>query len=207
MQGLLVVCEGLDGAGKTTQIKALHQKLSEQIADVVLTREPGGTAIGEGIRNILLDTRFQEMTPQTEALLYAAARAQFVQEIVKPVLRRGGVVLSDRFSDSFLAYQGYGRRLDLQALRQANDLATEGLQPNLVIILDLPPEEVQGRLGLAKPDRLEQAGLEFYQRVRQGFLALAAEEPERYLVLDGNAPVEYLASRIYRRVEALLGFV
>ena len=207
LRGYFIVFEGIDGVGKTTQLFTLSHELRGRGCKVVLTREPGGTRVGEAIRRVLLDAGNQEMSRETEALLYAAARAQFVRQVVRPALDRGEIVLSDRFADSFLAYQGYGRGLDIRALERVNELAAGGLRPDLTVLLDLPAANALARLDLDRQDRLEQEDVAFYERVRRGYRELAAADPGRYLVLDADREVETLAAVILERVEVVLGLV
>lgn len=191
-RGLLISFEGIDGAGKTTQIKALVRELKERGYAVTTLREPGGTEISERIRELLLDSRSQ-INPVAEAMLYAAARAQLVQDVVEPLLAKGMIVLADRFIDSTIAYQGYGRGLSIEGLHQLNNLATGGLEPDLTILLDIPPENSHRQLSLF--DRIEQEGLEFQNRVRQGYLEMAGVLP-RIKVIDGNLPAENISAII-----------
>lgn len=200
---MFIAFEGIDGVGKTTQIGLLQRSLTASGHRVLATREPGGTRIGEQIRGLLLNPAHREMTREAEALLYVAARAQFVGEVVKPALDAGQVVLSDRYTDSTLAYQGYGRGLDLTRLRQMNHLATGGLRPALTILLDLPVEAASARREGQGPDRLEREAREFYERVRRGYLELAAAEPGRYLVLSADADPSALAAAIRERAEVI----
>ncbi|MDA8096425.1 MAG: dTMP kinase [Desulforudis sp.] len=199
-----IVFEGVDGVGKTTQIRLLRDRLSAVGLRVLVTREPGGTRLGEIIRGVLLDPAHSEMASETESLLYVAARAQFVREVVRPALTDGMVVLSDRFADSTLAYQGYGRGLDVGRLREINRLATAGLHPTLTVLLDLPIEAALARTGTKGRDRLERETGDFYQRVRDGYLTLAAVNPERYLVLPAGDPPEDLAAAVWERVGGML---
>lgn len=206
MEGKFIVFEGPDGSGKTTQLKLLAQKLVEFGYDVVTTREPGGTKISEDIRNILLDVKNIEMHSKTEAFLYASARAQHVEELIKPALKAGKMVLCDRFTDSTIAYQGYGRNLDKEFLTDINKLATGGLKPDLTIILDLDPLLAKERIRKnreALEDRIEQEKLDFHQRVRQGFLKLAQENPQKYLVIDGTLACEEIAQKVLDEVERI----
>jgi len=180
----LITFEGPDGAGKTTQVNLTAAALRGEGYDVLVTREPGGTRLSEVIRGILLDPAFKEMTPSAEALLYAASRAQLVGEVVLPALGSGRVVLCDRFVDSSLAYQGYGRGLDLGMMRMINSPALRGIGAFLTILLDLEPGEGLRRAAkLEKMDRLEQEDLAFHRRVRDGYLALARQNPERIKVV------------------------
>ena len=177
---LFNTCEGPEGSGKTTQIQLLAVWLRAQGQVVLATREPGGTAIGDRVRAILLDTIHQEMQPQAEILLFSAARAQVVGQIIRPHLARGGVILCDRYADSTLAYQGYGRQLDLVTLRLITDFATGGLQPDLTFCLDLPVEVGlrRKRVGAGEEwNRMEQETLAFHERVRRGYLGMAQALP------------------------------
>ena len=196
---MFVVFEGIDGAGKTTQLHMLERAMAARGYGPVVVREPGSTRIGEAIREVLLSPSCPEMAPATEALLYVAARAQAVAELVRPALAGGRPVLADRFSASTMAYQGYGRGLDLTVLREVNRLATGGLAPDLTILLDLDPEEAMARLRAGKRrDRLEQETIAFYTRVREGYLELAAQEG--YLVLDATLPPGEIACEILEEV-------
>lgn len=202
-----ITFEGPEGSGKTTQIRLLADWLREQGHAVLTTREPGGTRIGEAIRAVLLSPTHTEMCAEAEILLFSAARAQIVREVLEPHLARGGVVLCDRFADSTLAYQGYGRRLDLVTLRQITTFATGGLIPALTICLDLPVVEgLRRKQGgdQAEWNRMERERLDFQERVRSGYLTLAAAEPERWLVLDALRGIEVIQAEIRQHVAALL---
>ena len=197
---VFITLEGGEGVGKTTQQALLAQQLGQAGYPCLCTREPGGTALGLALREILLHG--DPLTPLAELFLYAADRAEHVQKCILPALAAGQVVVCDRFTDSTLAYQGYGRGLDLEKIRQLNHLATGGLQPHLTLWLDLPPEVGLARTGLA--DRLEQERLEFHRRVHQGFQALAAAEPQRIVRIDaGGSPLE-VAARIWSVVKPRL---
>jgi len=205
--GLFITFEGPEGSGKTTQIRLLSDWLGDQGREVLTTREPGGTRIGEAIRSILLSPVHTEMCAEAEILLFSAARAQMVRETLQPHLARGGVVLCDRFADSTLAYQGYGRLLDLDTLRQITAFATGGLVPALTICLDLSVVEgLRRKQGgdQAEWNRMERERLDFQERVRSGYLALAASEPTRWLVLDAMREVEVIQAEIRRSLTALL---
>lgn len=205
---MFIVIEGIDGVGKTTQMFILFHELRGRGCKVLMTREPGGTRVGEAVRQVLLDPEHSGMTRETEALLYAAARAQFVAEVVRPALERGEIVLSDRFLDSSLAYQGYGRGLELEGLKKINLLAAGGLRPDLTVLLDLPALTALARLDEERcRDRLEQENLAFFERVRSGYRQLAAADPGRYLVLDARQDVEVLAAAILERVKVVLNLV
>jgi dTMP kinase len=205
--GLFITFEGPEGSGKTTQIRLLADWLGEQGREVLTTREPGGTRIGEAIRDVLLSPAHTEMCAEAEILLFSAARAQLVRETLQPHLMRGGVVLCDRFADSTLAYQGYGRLLDLDTLRKITLFATGGLIPALTICLDLPVVEgLRRKQGgdQAEWNRMERERLDFQERVRRGYLALAAAEPQRWFVLDALRAIGVIQAEIRQRVAALL---
>ena len=202
-RGLLIAFEGGEGAGKTTQARLLAIWLREQGYDVIATHEPGATKVGMRLRALLLDTAHTGMSARAETLMYAADRAEHVDTVIGPALRRGAVVVTDRFVDSSLAYQGRGRNLPISEIAGLNQWATGGLRPDLTILLDLPP--VAGLVRRApSADRLEAEPTEFHQRVREGFLAQARAEPQRYLVLDATRPPEQLSREIQDRVRDML---
>ncbi|WP_089154925.1 dTMP kinase [Micromonospora sp. NBS 11-29] len=205
--GLFVVFEGGEGAGKSTQLAALAERLRGQGRDVVVTREPGATGVGERIRSLVLDTAPDDApSPRAEALLYAADRAHHVATVVRPALIRGAVVISDRYVDSSLAYQGAGRTLPVDEVSWLSSWATGGLKPDLVVLLDVEPHTGLGRVAArsAGTDRLEAESLAFHERVRYAFLDLAAGDPKRYLVLDASRPVEEITDAVARRVDEFL---
>ena len=201
-----ITFEGIEGSGKTTQIRLLTAWLKERTPHVFLTREPGGTRIGEQIRTILLDPENMEMTPEAEILLFSAARAQIVREIIRPRLDAGWIVICDRFADSTLAYQGFGHGLPLDDLRRITQFATGGLQPDLTVYLDLDVETGLKRKAATPEEwnRMEAKAIAFHRRVRQGYLQLAKEAPRRWLVLDARQPVDVIQAQIRQRVAALL---
>lgn len=203
--GLFITLEGGDGSGKTTQAERLGDWLSGEGRTIVRTREPGGTEVGVEVREIVLHHR-GDISPRAEALLYAADRAHHVATVVRPALERGDVVIQDRYIDSSVAYQGAGRVLDPEAVRRLSEWATEGLRPDLTILLDLDAERARGRLDEARTryDRLEAEASEFHDRVRNAYLVLAANEPERFLVVDAALPVDEIAAAIRARVAGLL---
>jgi len=202
---VFIAFEGGEGAGKSTQVRALQEWLTAEGHAVRATREPGGTPSGQAVRDIVLDHAHAALSARAEALLYAADRAQHVHEVVRPALTAGQVVITDRFIDSSLAYQGAGRPIPLDDVRRLSAWATEGLRPHLTVLLDLPPEEGLARArGRAAADRLESESLDFHQRVRETFLALAAADAERYLVLDARRSPEELAAEIRARVAELV---
>lgn len=205
-----IVFEGPEGSGKTTQIQRLTDALTNQGQRVVRTREPGGTPIAEQIRAVLHDLRNNAMLPTTEALLYSAARAQHVGQIIRPALKRGDTVICDRYAYSTLAYQGYGHGLDLAMLRTMTDFATGGLHPDLVIYLDLDVNIGLARkrqdhdTGQGEWNRMDEQDVAFHRRVRQGYLAMAQQDAARWLVVDAAQPIEAVHQQIVSRVRQLL---
>lgn len=205
-RGFLLTLEGPEGSGKSTQAQRLADRLTAAGRSCVVTREPGGTTVGEEIRRILLHSRDLAPVPAADALLFNAARAQLVAEVIKPALERGDVVICDRFTDSTLAYQGYGAGLSLATLRELAAVATDGVVPDLTILIDLPEEEGLGRKGQSETTRFEEReSPEFHRRVRQGFLDLAAAEPHRFVVLDGSLPAEAIEEAVAQALAARLG--
>lgn len=206
MKGKFIVFEGIDGSGKTTQLTLLGEKLAEQGYPVLYTREPGGTRVGESIRALLLDPQYTELVPRAEALLYAAARAQHVAQVIVPALEAGKIVLCDRFLDSSLAYQGFGRGMDVRLLERINEPATKGLSPDLVLLLDFSCARGKGRIDRSgrSADRIEQEELEFHRKVREGYLTLAGRDPSRYRRIPADRPVEVVHRVIYRSVKEVL---
>lgn len=197
-KGLFITFEGADGCGKTTQIKLLDEYLRSKGYKTLLTREPGSKGLGEKLREILLNYD-GEVSPVAESFLFLADRAQHVDCIIKPALENGIIVLCDRHTDSTLAYQGYGRGLDLDEIRKLNKIATSGLKPDLTIVLDVDIETSQARVG-AKKDRMESAGIEFFQRVRDGFLEIAKQEPERVKVISSADTIENIHKKVVELV-------
>ncbi len=195
--------EGLDYSGKSTQIKLLRNFLEENGYQVYSMREPGGTAISEKIREILLDKKNSNMTERCEIFLYSAARVQLVQERIIPLLNEGYFVLADRFVDSTTAYQGYGRQLDLQMVQSINQAATFGLLPSVTFYLRLLPEQMYERTPNSgrSPDRLEAAGMEFYRRVFQGYEKLVENNPQRFVVIDATQSIEHIHQQIVEIVK------
>ena len=204
---MFITLEGPDGSGKTTQARLLAQWLRERGYEVILTREPGGTDIGDQIRTVLHDPRNTAMDARTEILLYSASRAQHVAQRVRPALAAGTIVISDRYADSTLAYQGYGRGLDLETLRQITAFATGGLKPQLTVYLDIPPEKGLERrqVGGGEWNRLDAEALDFHQRVRAGYRELIKQEPERWVVIHAARPVEEVHAEIRVLVQTRLG--
>lgn len=205
MKGILISFEGIDASGKTTQIHRLETWLREQNFDVLVRREPGGTKLGEQIRDILLDPRWGEMHPRTEFLLYSASRAQLVEQDLLPFLEKErSVVLLDRFYDSSTAYQGAGRGLNLDDVKHVNRFATAGLKPHLTFFFDLPLSEARKRKTQAE-DRLEASGDEFYERARLGYLEICKEEPDRMVLLDASQSPDEIEIKILEKVKTLMG--
>ena len=201
MAGIFITLEGPDGSGKTTQIAYLRTLFEREGFTVVQTREPGGTPIADRIRSLILDPAHREMTARTEALLYMAARAQHTAELIRPALHRGAVVISDRYTDSTLVYQGVARGLPQEALVWLNRFATEDLVPDLTLLLDGDSGNLAQRVAdRGNRDRLDSEGLEFHQRVRAGFLRLAEQHPDRFRVIDGEQPVENVRRAIEKCV-------
>lgn len=212
MTGIFITFEGPEGSGKTTQARLLKDYLEKNDYKVLYTREPGGTSIGKKIRALLLSPENKEMREKTELFLYAADRSQHVEEVIKPALLEGKVVLCDRFIDSTVAYQGYGRCLDMETIVELNKQATGGLKPDLTILLDIDTGSGLGRaLSICKDgveegtgDRIEQEKEEFHQKVRTGFLRLAQKEPERVKVVDASLRVQEVALIVRGLVNNLL---
>lgn len=197
---MLITFEGLDFSGKTTQADLLVHRLEENGRTIIFVREPGGTNISERIRSILLDRDHTAMDQITELLLFSASRAQLVSEVVLPALKRGKVVIFDRFYDSTVAYQGWGRRLNMDAVKSINVVATFGLVPDVTFLLDLSLENVRIRMRRAGAggDRLERSGQQFYERVREGYLEAASAEPSRFVVLDGSLPIQRIHDQVWK---------
>ncbi len=205
---LFITFEGPEGSGKSTQARLLAEWLSAQGLNVLFTREPGGTSIGDRIRQILLSPNSAGLVPEAEVLLFSASRAQLVREAILPHLEAGGIVVCDRYADSTYAYQGYGRGLDMDTLRRITHFATQGLVPDLTFLIDIPVEEGlrRKRRGNGEDDwnRMEAELHAYHERVREGYLELAAQEPARWVVLDGRKPVEVVQEQVRNHVVARL---
>jgi len=198
---LFIALEGGEGAGKSVQLDALVTHLKAEGRNVVATREPGGTPLGERLRKVLLDLD-SVLAPLTEAMLFAAARAELVTSVIKPTLDRGDWVVCDRYSASTVVYQGYASGVDLMSISQLNQIATGGLLPDLTVLLDLPVATGLERAG--RNDRFESEDIEFHERVRRGYLALADNDPEHWLVVDGTQPEHAVTEAILGRIEGLV---
>jgi len=201
--GLFITFEGGEGCGKSTQSRLLLKKLEQRNIPAVLTHEPGGTALGNELRKALKRKGGAPISPQAELFLLAASRAQLVTEVIRPALKEGKVVLCDRFTHSTMAYQGYGRGLDFTAIQMVNNMATRYLNPDLIILLDISPEQGLARKQSLK-DRFELEDLSFHRRVREGYVKIAAAEPDRWLVIDASLPKGRVADIIWDRVSRLL---
>lgn len=204
-RGLFITFEGVEGSGKSTQLARLRTHLESRGLEVIATREPGGTPIAEDIRAILLDPAHAGMATMTELLLYAAARAQHLHELVRPALDAGKMVLCDRFADSTRAYQGGGRGVDADVLAALHRLATGGLQPDCTLLIDVPAEEGLARARTrGRTDRLEREAVAFHQRVRAAYLELAQADPARIRVIDGTQDIDTVSDAVHAAVDALL---
>lgn len=209
--GKLITFEGIDGCGKSTQMRLLEQYLTERGVPVVSTREPGGTELGRKVRSALLDGGKGSVEPLAELLLYAADRAQHVRQVIMPALAEGKIVLSDRFYDATTVYQGYARGFDLKLVNQLNELATGGLKPDLTLLFDLEVEIGLKRTrrrgdatsAAARPDRLDQEPAEFHERVRKAYLEVAAREPQRFRIIPSSGPVDETFKLMIREVRDL----
>lgn len=206
--GKLISFEGSEGSGKSTQISRLAAHFQKTAREVLSTREPGGTEIGEQIRNIIVhNSKGDEMCAETELLLFTAARAQLVREVIAPALARGAIVLSDRYLDSSTVYQGIGRNLAADPVNQINRFAVGNVMPDLTIVIDVPEEVSLARLKRRAsdlPDRMERENVDFYKKVREGYLLLAKGMPERFIVVDGTKTEDALEKKIWAEVQARL---
>ena len=198
-RGAFISFEGIDGWGKSTQVKMLLEKLNKEGIDCSLVREPGGTQVSEEIRSVLLKNRKENMSSRAEALLMTASRAQLTKEKIKPELDMGVCVIADRYKDSTLAYQGGGRGIDIDYLLELNNFATYDLDPDITILIDISSIEAQNRANINNPDRIENAGLEFQEQVRNLYLELADRFPLRFLKIDGRESIEVIHSTIWEK--------
>ena len=199
-KGLFVSFEGIDGCGKSTQVKLLTERLKSEGEKVQLVREPGGLNISEQIRTILLDPDNISMTSETEALLMIASRAQLTEEVIRPLIDKGFYILADRYADSTLAYQGGGRKLDIQILKKINKFATKNLVPDITFFIDISPEDAIKRSEISSPDRIEGAGLELQKEVRKTYLHLADEFSNRFIVADGYDSISSIHSFVWDKI-------
>jgi dTMP kinase len=203
IMSVFITFEGGEGCGKTLQAKSLYRSLRRRKIPALLTHEPGGTPLGEKLTRLLKWGKSTDISPISEVMLFNASRSQLVANVIRPSLAAGKIVVCDRFTDSTIAYQGYGRRLDLQMIEEANSFAADGLSPDFTILLDLPVET-----GFARKkgslDRFEVADRNFHQRVRDGFLKMAADEPERWFIIDGSLSVVEIEAIVWEKVQGLL---
>lgn len=205
MKGIFITMEGPDGSGKSTQIELLKEFLTQKGYEILVTRDPGGTAVSEAIREIILNKEFSEMNDMTELLLYAAARAQLVGQVIKPALAAGKAVISDRFVDSTAVYQGIARGLGIDTVYDINRYALQGIMPDMTFHLDLPAEVgIARKKNQAELDRMELQTIEFHQKVAQGYRELAKRNPERIITIDATLPKEEICDMIRTRVNAVL---
>ena len=201
---LFITFEGGDGSGKSVQARTLYRRLAQLAIPALLTHEPGGTPFGNKLGRWLKWTRDTDISPLTELLLFNASRAQLVSEVLQPNLEKGKVVICDRYTDSTTAYQSYGRGLDLELVEAINNAATQGLKPDLIVLLDIPVEAGLARKGVKRQDRFEQEAIAFHQRVRKGYLKLAANDPQRWLVVDASQSKAKIREIIWQRVRQLI---
>lgn len=200
MTGRFITFEGIDGSGKTTQIELLEKKLTIEKISYLILREPGGTKLSERIRDILLDSKNISLSSESESLLFVAARAQLMKEKIKPALQQGCFVICDRFVDSTVAYQGYGRGLNIGYLEKLNNFGTDNIYPELTIILDIDPNKAMRRLQRTVPDRMESIGVDFFEKVQEGYYQIAKRYPDRCMIINGDQPVDIVFSLIYQSI-------
>jgi len=201
---LFITFEGGEGSGKSSQARTLYRKLLRLGIPAVLTHEPGGTVSGERITRLLKWSKNTNISPLTELLLFNASRAQLINDVIKPGLAEGKVIICDRFTDSTVSYQSYGRGLDPALVKRINDTAVQGIKPGLTVLMDLPVEEGLARKKDEKHDRFEMEHFDFHQKVRKGYLSLAAQEPDRFLVIDATQVKAKVRDIIWKKVESLL---
>ena len=201
---LFITFEGGEGCGKSVQARALYERLSQSAIPAVLTHEPGGTPLNKKIRRLLKEADNISISPLAELLLFNAARTQLIDEVIRPELEKGKVVICDRYADSTTAYQSYGRGLDLEMVKAINNAATQGIKPNLTVLLDISVEKGLARKKAKRRDRFERENITFHQRVREGYLKLAANDPERWLVVDASQSKAKIGQIIWQRVSQLL---
>ena len=207
-RGLFITVEGTDGSGKTTQISNMKEHLVSLGCEVLLTREPGGTRISESIRSVILDPEYTEMSNTTELLLYSAARAQLVEQVIKPSIGKCVTVICDRYVDSFYAYQGFGREVGYELLENITNIAINGTMPDITFFFDLDPEiGLKRRFAATESDRIENEVMEFHRKVHTGYKMLAARYPDRIKTIDAAKPVEEVWRDVRRQLDMTLGFV
>jgi len=213
MSGCFITFEGVEGSGKTTQIQLAGEFLREKGLPVIVTQEPGGTPLGERIREILLNQVGFDISGEAEVFLFAAARAQHTDRLIRPALEKGQVILCDRFSDATIAYQAYGRGLPLEAVREICRLASRGLSPRITLLFDLPVEKglerafrrIAGREEASREDRFERENLDFHRRIREGYLAIARQEPDRVKIIDASQDIETTRREVLAILSSALG--
>jgi len=201
---LFITFEGGEGSGKSLQTRALYRQLNRLAIPAILIHEPGSTVLGEKLTRLLKWARSTSISPMTELMLFNASRAQLLDEVVRPALQTGKIVICDRYTDSTIAYQGYGRRVDIETICKVNSLATGTLKPDLTVLLDISPEAGFARKTGQEPDRFEKEDRAFHRRVRAGYLKLAEEEPRRWLVIDAALPKEKIKQMIWQKVSSLI---
>tara|TARA_B100000315_G_scaffold260061_2_gene319032 strand:- start:253 stop:870 length:618 start_codon:yes stop_codon:yes gene_type:complete len=204
MAGLFITFEGIDGCGKSTQAKMLNDRLESSGKTIFLLREPGGTPISEQIRDVLLNPENDEILSITEATLLAASRSQLTREVILPELEKGHIIICDRYFDSSIAYQGYGRGLSIQWLTDLNSEATKGANPDVTIFVDIPIEVSRERIKSKSKDRMEKEGFEFLEKVRSGYLEIAGEKQDKFITMDGTMTVEEIHSRIWDNIRKFI---
>ena len=201
---LFITFEGGEGSGKSLQTRMLYRRLNRLAIRSVLIHEPGSTALGEKLTRLLKWARSTSISPMTELLLFNASRAQLLDEVVRPSLKAGKIVICDRYTDSTVAYQGYGRGIDIETIKKVNLMATGALKPDLTVLLGISPEDGFARKSGQEPDRFEKEAKAFHRRVRKGYLQLAADEPQRWLVIDAALPKEKIKQMIWQKVSSLI---
>ena len=204
INGKLITFEGIDGSGKSTQIKKLESRLRSLKINYITYREPGGTNLSEKIRQILLDKENIELTSISEGLLFAAARAQLVKEKIRPELDSGKVVICDRFIDSTIAYQGYGRGVDIQKLVSINEISTGGLLPNITFLLDIKPENAFKRIDSNEVDRMESVGIKFFKKIRKGYFQIIKDNPERFFLINADQSKVLVENEINKIIDEVI---
>lgn len=201
---LFITFEGIEGSGKSIQTRILYRKLLRSGIPAILVHEPGSTPVGERLTRLLKWSRNAKISPLAELMLFNASRAQLVEEVIKPALDEGKVVICDRYTDSTIAYQGYGRGLDIKIIKNVNDISTQGIMPDLTVLLDLQVKDSLARIRNREHDRFEKEAVSFHNKVRKGYLQLAGDEPRKWLVIDASQSKETIGEIIWKRVNNLL---